>query len=48
MDIRIPPTDVVGPYSAWPRQQMSVRAKTAIAGCVGTAAVFAHCVAPMI
>ena len=42
------PLNAIGPYSAWPRRRMSIRAKAASAAAFVGVAVFAHCVAPML
>lgn len=40
--------DVIGPYSAWPRQPQRRWKKPALAvSAILTAAVFAHCILPM-
>lgn len=42
-------TDIIGPYSAWPRKpRRRLRRPIALAGTVGAAAVFVHCVVPVI
>ncbi|MCV2868456.1 hypothetical protein OEW28_07420 [Defluviimonas sp. WL0002] len=45
-----PKPDIIGPYSHWPRRTSKRAARTyALAGSAATAAaVFAHCVVPLI
>lgn len=46
----LPEPEIVGPYSPWPRRKRklpSVRQLTA-GGTVAAAAVFAHCVLPLL
>jgi hypothetical protein len=48
--MRLPEPEIVGPYSPWPRGKRklpSVRQLTA-GGTVAAAAVFAHCVLPLL
>lgn len=48
--IRLPEAEIVGPYSPWPRRWRklpTVRQLTA-GGTVAAAAVFAHCVLPLL
>ncbi len=40
--------DIIGPHSAWPRKPRRFARRAAIAGSVGSVAVFVHCVVPMI
>lgn len=42
------PTDVIGPYSHWPRRRASARAKLAVAAAVAGSAAFVHCIVPML
>ncbi len=47
--LKLPPIQIVGPYSPWPRKPtVSRRKKVAIVSSIGAATVFAHCVAPML
>ncbi len=42
-------TDIIGPYSHWPRKPKARWARpAAFGGTVAVAAVFTHCVVPMI
>jgi hypothetical protein len=48
--IRLPEAEIFGPYSPWPRRKRklaTVRQLTA-GGTVAAAAVFAHCVLPLL
>ncbi|MCG6882787.1 MAG: hypothetical protein LJE62_03415 [Silicimonas sp.] len=42
------PMNIVGPYSMWPRRRVSFRTKMLSAAGVASAAVFVHCIAPML
>ncbi|MCV2864207.1 hypothetical protein [Defluviimonas sp. WL0075] len=47
----LPEPEFVGPFSRWPRKETrrpSVRAMATTASAVVAAAVFAHCIVPMI
>lgn len=44
----VPNADIIGPFSKWPRKPRGMREKAIVAGSVGTLAVFAHCVVPLI
>ncbi|MDA5092845.1 hypothetical protein O2N63_01945 [Aliiroseovarius sp. KMU-50] len=49
MKSKLPRENIVGPYSKWPRKtKTSRRKKLAVASSVGVAAVFVHCVAPLL
>ena len=39
---------IIGPFSQWPRRPLTKRRATLLAGGTATAAVFLHCVAPML
>jgi len=48
-NITLPKADVIGPYSEWPRKRRTSRARLiASVGGVAGAAVFVHCVVPLI
>lgn len=41
------PSDVIGPYSPWPRRRNTSRTRDAAAAGVVGAAAFAYCIVPM-
>lgn len=45
----VAPADILGPFSRWPRRAGRPRRRIAAAGAAATAAaVFVHCIAPLL